>query len=74
MTLSALSFPLQKLNTLKRLLMLEPSLNMPIGLTKVAIVLIKTLSMMRSIANWMNPFNSQDLIVISPFWLLNISL
>ena len=54
--------------------MLEPSLNMPIGLTKVAIVLIKTLSMMRSIANWMNPFNSQDLIVISPFWLLNISL
>ena len=74
MTLSALSFPLQKLNTLKRLLTLEPSLNMQIGLTKVAIVLIKTLSMMRSIANWMNPFNSQDLIVISPFWLLNISL
>ena len=74
MTLYALSFPLQKLNTFKRLLMLEPSLNMPIGLTKVAVVLIKTLSMMRSIANWMNLFNSQDLIVISPFWLLNISL
>ena len=73
MKLSALSFPLQKLNTFKRLLTLEPCLNMPIGLTKVAVVLIKTLSMMRSMANWMNPFNSQDLIVISPFWLLNIS-
>ena len=74
MKLSALSFPLHELNTFKRLLKLEPCLNMPVGPTKVAVVLIKTLSMTRSMANWMNPFNSQDLIVISPFWLLNISL
>ena len=73
MKLSALSFPLQKLNNFKRLLKLEPCLNMPVGPTKVVVGLIKTLSMTRSMANWMNPFNSQDLIVISPFWLLNIS-